>query len=325
MNEGRVTPARVATRPNVAELAFASSRDAGELANYLRQAHAAGITVDFRRADRKLWGLALNYLVNHSFIEVADAVAPHMVAAFPEVGYFRTMARLLERLPPPSEDSAFAAFRDDMTADVQVVPCAGANCVILGFTGLAHRLGLPVDLIHRWFGTLGVHVIYLRDYAGHNYDQGIRALSPDMHGTLKALRQIIANLGVNRIVCYGNCLGGYGALRYALELDAEAVLTFDGPTNLVRGFGNFTILDRKAVEPGLDLRPLYQNAGYAPRAHLVYGGDNAFDCAQAINFLGLPTVTLEMAPGWRTQDFFSGRYERLIRWLVDSSRTAGRP
>jgi pimeloyl-ACP methyl ester carboxylesterase len=328
MNEGTVT--RLATQPNIAELAFPTSRDAGELANYLRQAHAAGITVDFRRADKRLWGLALNYLLSHPFIEVAEAMAPRMAVTFPEVRFFGTIAGLFERLPPPSEDAVFAAFRDDMTAEVQVVPRAGANCVLLGFAGRSQKLGMPINLIHRWFGLLGVHVIYLRDYTGHNYDQGIRALSSDMHGTLKALRQIIANLGVNRIACYGNSMGGYGTLRYALELEAEAVLSFAGPTNLVRGFGDFTVLQQRDVEPGLDLRPLYENARYAPRVHLVYGEHHAFDRAQATNFLGLPTVTLEMIPGWRGHDVFlqtvfTGRYERLIRWLADASRTAGRP
>lgn len=330
MNEGTSTPARLATQPNFAELAFPTSRDAGDFADYLRRAHASGMTVDFRRADKRLWGIALEYLLNHSLIEVADAVAPGMAAAFPEVGYFATVARLLRRLPPPGEDAAFTAFRDDTTAEVQVVPRAGADCVLLGFSGRWHRLGMPIDLIHRWFGLLGVHVIYLRDYAGHNYDQGIRALGPDMHGTLQALRQIIADLGAQRIVCYGNSMGSYGALRYALELQAEAALSFSGPTNLVRGFGNFTVLEQRGVEPGLDLRPLYENARHPPRVHLVYGEHHGFDRAQATNFLGLPTVTLEMVPDWRSHDVFlhtvlTGRYEQLLRWLADANRTAGRP
>jgi hypothetical protein len=129
-------------------------------------------------------------------------------------------------------------------------------------------------------------------------------------------------------VCYGNSLGSYGALRYALELQAEAALAFAAPTNLLPNFGNF--IDKQNSEPGIDLRPLYESARYTPRVHLVYGEYHAFDRAQAINFLGLPTVTLEMAPGWRNHDvflhtIFVGRYETLIQWLVDPNRTAGRP
>jgi hypothetical protein len=41
--------------------------------------------------------------------------------------------------------------------------------------GRWHRLGMPIDLIHRWFVLLAVYVIYLRDYAGHDYDQVIRS------------------------------------------------------------------------------------------------------------------------------------------------------
>ena len=312
------------------DLSIPRSRDPNDFADYLCRAHAAGIEVDFSQGNIKLWAVALDCLMKANLIEVASVMAPRLAQACPDVSYFRTMAALFELLPPPCDDASFAAFRDDVGKEVQIVRRGGANCVILGFCGRAHALGMPVDMIHRWFGQLGAHVIYLRDYQGHNYDQGIASLSSDMSSTLRILREQIANLGAKRIVCYGNSLGTYGALRYALELQAEAVLAFAGPTNLVPGFGKFAYLERNNVEPGLDLRPLYQQARYAPRVHIVYGEHHAFDRVQAANFLGLPTVTLEMARGWSSHavflhTVFVGRYEPLIRWLVDPDRTAGQP
>jgi len=307
---------------------FPRSRQPEEFTEYLCRTHAAGIEVDLRRADGKIWAMGLDGLINNSRMDVARALAPRMAAAFPGTSYFRTMATLFDRLPEPCDDPSFAAFRDDKAKEVQTVARAGANCVLLAFCGRTQRIGMPIDLIHRWFGPLGVHVIYLRDYEGHNYDQGIRSLSGDMASTLLALREIIAGLRVNRIVCYGNSLGSYGALRYALELEAEAALAFAAPTNLLPHFGNF--IDKQNAEPGIDLRPLYENKRYTPRVHLVYGERHPFDRAQAVNFRGLPTVTLEMAPDWNHHDvflhaIFVGRYEPLLRWLVDPNRTAGRP
>src|SRR5262249_23471066 len=142
---------------------------------------------------------------------------------------------------------------------------------------------------------LGVHVTYLRDRKRGNYDNGIHALAPNLAGTVQALRKLIADLGVQRVVCYGNSLGSYGALRYALELHADAVLTFAGATNLTLNFAR--PLGQRGIAPGVDLRPLYQDASDPPRAHLVYAEHQLIDRTQAEHFRGLPTVTLEMALG----------------------------
>ena len=195
---------------------------------------------------------------------------------------------------------------------------------------------MSVNLVHRWLGQLGVHVIYLRDFQGRNYDNGIQSLAPDFTGTLRSLRKIITDLGSKRLVCYGNSLGGYGALRYALELQAEAVLTFGSPTSLDPNFGNSfpgrqlgksEIFSKVGIAAGMNLRPLYQNAISAPKAHLVYGELHASDRAQAENFAGLPTVSLEMVRGWDEHAVFlhtllSGRYDALLNWLVNPHRGA---
>jgi pimeloyl-ACP methyl ester carboxylesterase len=321
-------PTTRSTNAQSGEVPFPRSRQPDEFTQYLCQTHAAGIEVDFRRADGKIWAMALDGLLNNSCIDVARTVAPRLALAFPGASFFRTIVNLLERLPSPCDDPSFAAFRDNGAKEVQVVPRAGASCVLLAFCGRLRKLGMPIDLIHRWFGQLGVHVIYLRDYEGHNYDQGIRSLSPEMESTLRTLQQIIATLGTSRVVCYGNSLGSYGALRYALELEAEAILAFAAPTNLLPSFGNF--VDKLNAEPGIDLRPLYESKPRTPRVHLVYGEHHAFDRAQAVNFRGLPSVTLEMFHRWSGHDvflqtIFMGRYELLLQWLVDPNRTAGRP
>jgi hypothetical protein len=298
----------------------------------LRLCHAAasGATIDFRGVDSKQWALALDALIQQSMLEAAAFAAPRLALTYPDIGFFHTMVAILDSLPPQCADAGFASFRDDLTQEVQVVPCAGAQAVLLGFCGRARKMGMPLNLIHRWFGTLRVHVIYLRDYQGFNYDRGIQALAPDLPGTLRKLRNAIADLGGRRVVCYGNSLGGYGALRYGLELRSEAVLSFAGPTNLAPDFLDARWRQQGHVSPGLNLRPLYEAVNDPPRTHLVYAEHHVSDRAQAGNFSGLPTVSIETVPGAADHDvflhvLFEGRYERLIRWLVDPQRSAGLP
>jgi pimeloyl-ACP methyl ester carboxylesterase len=272
----------------------------------------------------------ITLLIEQSMFDVAKFAAPRLAIAYPEMQFFQTMAAVLARVPPPCDDAAFSAFRDDVTQEVQIVPRAGASAVLLGFCGGVQKMGLSLNLIHRWFGQLGVHVIYLRDYQFNNYDKGITALAPDLNNTLRALRELIANLGVRRRVCYGNSMGVYGALRYALELESEAALCFAGPTNLSPDFGNSKVLKQLGAPPGLDLRPLYQGASKAPRTHLLYSEYHDVDRTQALNFAGLPTVSLEKMLGASTHNvllpvLFGGRYERLIQWLVDPNRSGGMP
>ena len=325
---------------SVASFRLPTPHEIRDLALDLVTAFEAGSEVDFRRVDQKLWALALDWLIDQSMLDAARWVTPRLAAAFAKApshtqhaGYFQTVADLLSRLPPPSEDTSFAMFCDDPGREVQVIPRANGSAALLAFCGRVRKLGMSINLVHRWFGQLGVHVIYLRDYQGKNYDNGIGSLAPDFVGTLRSLQRIVADLGTQRVVCYGNSLGGYGALRYALELQAEAVLAFSSPTNLDPNFGTSLVLEllsKGIITAGLDLRPLYENAGYASRAHLVYGELHASDRAQAENFSGLPTVSLDMVRGWESHAVFihtllSGRYEHLIKWLVDPDRAKSAP
>src|SRR5262245_50918345 len=113
------------TNPDSGEVPFPRSRQPDDFAQYLSRMLAAGIEIDFRRADGKIWALGLDNLINNSRIDVAMALAPRMAAAFPTTTYFQTMATLFDRLPAPCEDPSFAAFRDDKAKEVQIIPRVG--------------------------------------------------------------------------------------------------------------------------------------------------------------------------------------------------------
>jgi hypothetical protein len=155
MNDERSTLTATVADTQTREPPTPVSSDPDDLARYLCAAHAAGAEVDFRRVDRKRWGLALESLLYLPALDVAATVAPALAAEFPEVTYFETMAEVFRRLPEANSDATVAAFRDDVGKEVQVVRCPGASVVVLGFCGSAQKMGLPLNVIHRWMGRLG--------------------------------------------------------------------------------------------------------------------------------------------------------------------------
>lgn len=291
---------------------------------------ATGEQPSLSPSDDKLWVLAMEDLVKLRALETAAALAPALTAAYPAASYFRTMAMILAQMPRAMDDPAFTDFADDPRREVQTARRRGARALLLVFCGSALKAALPLNLLHRWLGVIGVHVVYLRDFRRSNYDQGVPALACSYQGTLHALQTIAEDLGAEHILCFGNSLGGYAAMRFGLDLGAQAVLSFAGPTNLSGAFLTPEFRKRFEITEGYDLRPLYEGAQRPPRVHLVYGDACADDKRQALNFAGLPTVTLAAASGWNDHNVFLYTMQQRtfadhLAWLADPNRDAGGP
>lgn len=270
-----------------------------------------------------MWYLSLTDLIRRGALLDAAYSAPYLTAAFPDSVFIGRLAMLLDRMPPPAEDAAFAAFvgRDD--AEVQVVPRAGATTALLAFCGRHGSLGMPAQIAHRWFGQLNVHVVYLRDLTGGLYVDGLPTLAEDRAGSVDALRVIADELGASRLVCYGNSNGGFAALLYALELPAVSVLT----TNAVTIFPTDYVVSRMGRHAGgrhredLSLARAYATALVRPRVHLVHGAGNAADAASAAAFSIIEGVTIESVAEWDEHDAHAalierGRFGGLLRDFV---------
>ena len=328
MSSEITNPTTLATNADSNEVPFPRSRQPEEFVQYLCRTHVAGIEVDFRRADGKLWAMALDGLMNNSRIEEARALAPRMAVAFPGTSYFRTMATLFDRLPEPCEDPSFAAFRDDKTKEVQIIPRAGANCVLIAFCGRAPRIGMPIDLIHRWFGQLGVHVIYLRDYEGHNYDQGIRSLSAiwPAHCWLCERQSPAFEL-------IGLCVTG---IHWAVMVRCDTHLNWRqkrhslSPHRLIF-FPTSVILSINKTPSPASTFALSIKTAITRLGCILF---MASIILLIVRKLSISEVFPPLHSRWLLvgnhhdvflHAIFVGRYEPLLRWLVDPTRTAGRP
>ena len=263
--------------------------------------------------DAKLWFLALAVLVRQGALEEAAFAARHLTSAFPESHYFAHQAMLLETMPAAVADTGFSSFSDYPEQAVQIVRRRGASALLLAFCGIHGALGLPLPIAHRWFGSLGAHVVYLRDPPGGFFDDGVPALAQDRSGTEQALEAIAETLQATNIMCYGNSTGGYAALLYGLKMGAASVLAVNtvvvAPDRAKRVSTSL---------PRCDLRTLYQKATSKPLTRLVYAANNDDDHVSALAMSGISGITIEPVPDCSAHDAHvklieQGRFGPLLR------------
>lgn len=294
-------------------------RDPAALADLLQLDFDERRFSDFSIADDKSWVLAIDRLIDGRRLEAAAAAATALCNRYPAAQYFVSVRNALERLPPTTGDVGFDAFIDDRALDVQIVPRAESRTTLLAFCA-GQRLTLPVNLMHRWLGQIGVNVVYLRDTRTRLYLEGVASLAHDLPLTCDALKSLLAQLGTERLLCYGGSKGGFGCLLYAALLGAEAALAMGAPTDL-RSFPNLLEVDERSRRH-LDLREVYAACAAPPRAHLVYGALMMTDAQQAAHLGVHPSVSLEpvanLAEHAVAKDLVrTGRLEELLRGLVD--------
>jgi hypothetical protein len=268
-----------------------------KLTRELVRAMNEGRSPDFSVAPVERWVKALDRLLIAGRIEAAAHGLGHFERVAPDIAWAPNMRRIIS-LTPPADPTA-PRWADDTALDVQAAPVEGAQTVVLVFCGQRHRIGFHSPLFHRFIQRLGWSMVFLRDFQDAHFVNGVASLGPDRPSTLEALRQLISSLGARRLLCLGNSSGGYAALLYALELGADAVLSFSGGANLEPDFNVHLNRAQGALElreafpeEELDLRARYLAADKRPRAMLVYGEYAWDDRIHAEHMSDVPGVEL---------------------------------
>lgn len=193
--------------------------------------------------------------------------------------------------------------------------------VFLLFSGFAHHTGfVPVELIDRFLAGHGASMIRLVDASGNLYQNGISQLAPNLDTTIFKLKEIIKGLGANRIFTIGTSGGGFGALRYGIELNAENILLYSPPTNLQMSFlrenNDFRAravirrVNRDLTPEQLDMYALLKNSPHKPRIDAYFSADNPGDRAQVMNIADLPNVYSHQIEGVEDHDTISSAFAR---------------
>jgi hypothetical protein len=247
-----------------------------KLQRELVAALSEGRPPDFSAAPADRWVNALDRLLMAGHIEAAAHGLGHFEQVAPHIAWAPNMRRIIALTP--SADPAADDWDDDKSLDLQVVAVEGAHTVVLAFCGQKHRIGFHTPLFHRFIQQQGWSMVFLRDFQGVHFLNGVAGIGPDRPSTIEALGELISRLGARRTLCLGNSSGGYAALLYALELGADAALSFSGGTNLDPDFNVHLNRAQGALElreafpdEELDLRARYLAAAQRPRAMLVYG------------------------------------------------------
>lgn len=189
--------------------------------------------------------------------------------------------------------------------DALLVPAPGSDRLLLVFTGLAARLSIPVMFFHQFIKTMRTNVLYLYDDRRLMFLGGVTSLAPTYAGTLDAIRGMADSLGARRILSLGNSGGGYAAIRYGTDLDAERILCISPPTTfhpemLERDRRARTVAQRLLVEQPemcVDLRPYLEGRPHRPPIRVFYAEHVAEDRLHALNLAGLDGVQIEAVPG----------------------------
>ncbi|HLH89660.1 MAG TPA: hypothetical protein VKX28_14495 [Xanthobacteraceae bacterium] len=167
----------------------------------------------------------------------------------------------------------------------------GARDVVLVFLGVGARFFMQIASLHPFLKPFGHHVLYLRDMQWSAFLRGVDGLGASYEASLARLRDICDGLGAARIYCYGASMGGFGALRYGLDLGARRVLAIETMTtvkgDVCRAQDEHWLAD-KLGPLAVDLRALYRQHPAPPPATLYYGADNRRDTLHAERFADVP-------------------------------------
>jgi pimeloyl-ACP methyl ester carboxylesterase len=187
---------------------------------------------------------------------------------------------------------------------------------------------MPFAFAHLWFGRLDATILYLRDFQKLCFIDGIRSLAPNWERTIRELRGILRGLGVRRLVCYGNSIGGFAAIQYAIALQAEAVISAAGPSDLsaLRSAWGRRLQQASPVQ---NLRELLAAADAPPEVLVVCGEDNWDDRLQAENIGDLSAVTVRLVERFdghtvANELICRQQFDRMLQWLLPTEQGARR-
>ncbi|MDR6984047.1 Tfp pilus assembly protein PilF [Rheinheimera pacifica] len=212
---------------------------------------------------------AADVLLNLSGLAIADLTSDSASGS--------ATAATLAQFNAPTDTELKRPLLQDKMEEVTITQSPTADTIVIVFTGLANRTGMPLAILDRYFAKLNVSTVYLRDPTRLLFNNGVSALGNCFDTSIEYLQDIITASGASKVVTFGISAGGFAAIRYGLALKADLILGFGAAINLNADFlkddGRAKIIVKRLQ--GLpanvrDLKPLMQaSAGDIP-IHLYY-------------------------------------------------------
>lgn len=111
-------------------------------------------------------------------------------------------------------------------APVMVERGVNPSVAVIAFTGGGEKLMMPVYEFFDVTKALGYSRILLCDQYHRRYHNGIDNERPNFPSLIRYLKEEVARLGPQQVICIGTSSGGYAAIRAGHELGADYVHAF---------------------------------------------------------------------------------------------------
>jgi hypothetical protein len=200
-------------------------------------------------------------------------------------------------------------WRDDADADLQIIPKpGGSDTTIVVFCDFRHRFNMLLNTFyHVWLEPLPANFVILRDWERLLYLLGVTSMG-SLKKTVAKLKIILEDLGTKKIITTGNSGGGFGALHYAILLNARSCISFAPAVDVA----DLVTSTRKRTRTRLttrlanlrddgriewpDMPELYRQNPEV-KAEIFFAEGNEFDRNHAETLKGIPNVKLTMLDG----------------------------
>jgi hypothetical protein len=186
--------------------------------------------------------------------------------------------------------------------------------LLIAFGGMLGSVGVPPFEFFNLTKDLDVNKIYLRDLRGTWYHSGLPGISNNIDETAFFLKSKIDEAGIDKVVVFGNSMGGYAAIIFGILIKADIVHAFSPQTSIknpdiIRHKKQIQNVHNNFPDTYFDLNEaidLYDNLG---EFNIYYDSKDKLDKKHARHFKNSQNITLHS---------FNGGGHRLIKTLRDS-------
>jgi len=188
-----------------------------------------------------------------------------------------------EVLKPKELDDVAAQFSPIEILDKK------ADTTVLVFGGMATRPSMPPKEFFATFSTYNANIVFVKDFKQCWYQKGLLGITQDVESTSQYLRSIIPKSST-KLICIGTSAGGYGAIRFGIDLSADKIIVFSPQTKINKLiFKRFKSLDSNFDDLGkLEHLDLYNYLSHVSKKKpdnlnidIHYGSQNVIDSSNA--------------------------------------------
>ena len=130
---------------------------------------------------------------------------------------------------------------------------ADAAVALVAFGGISGGLAMPPFEFFTLAKGIPATKIFIRDLDQAWYQRGVRGLGSSITAATDGLRSLLAEVGADRVVGFGNSAGGFGAILFGHLVGFDEVHAF-APQTFIDRARRIRYRDRRWPQPIHDLR-----------------------------------------------------------------------